>query len=460
MIAENTVRATLTALPERGGGGADDTVELHFNPETLTFRWGTTTASSTARGRGQTEASGRTTCSLSFDCTFDLTRPPTTTSTASRSPGSGPGASLSLDIGASASGTLSASAGAGIDADGIVSVTAGASASFSAGFEASASFGASESPPPSGGGGASQDVRQITGRIAGWLTGTGTTSHPRPKRVRFHWGNIVYEGVIETFSETIDFFAADGTALRSKASIAIKEASQTNDVSASDRESAALQGGFDAAASLSLDFSASAGFGLNASVGFGAGIDLSVSAQAGVSMSADLALGVFGGAAAGAALGGGVDASSTPTARSSAAQPAAPATPTSWAPAGPPANTAASQSATIVAATRAAGGAAALPAAAEGSFTATRLGGSTSEVAPAPATSSERAVVTTVPLPVKGSPPRRYAVAERPVARGHAVPVEQPYSRIRPRWQTLRPAATPEDAASSPCDCDGRPRCR
>ena len=41
--------------------------------------------------------------------------------------------------------------------------------------------------------------------------------------VRFAWGTIVFDGIIEQVTEDLDYFAADGTPLRAKVGVTITE---------------------------------------------------------------------------------------------------------------------------------------------------------------------------------------------------------------------------------------------
>jgi Contractile injection system tube protein len=137
------------------------------------------------------------------------------------------------------------------------------------------------------------NVRIRTAEIAKYLLpgGEGKTS---PPRVRFQWGEMIFEGVVSTMSEDLDFFAATGVPLRAKVAISIQgqdprfEALATGPGSATGSGAAAPGGGA---------FGAGRGVGLGMSAGFGAaiggGLDLpQLSIGAGAGLTGGLSIGV------------------------------------------------------------------------------------------------------------------------------------------------------------------------
>lgn len=76
------------------------------------------------------------------------------------------------------------------------------------------------------------DVRQDTGKIAGFLKPLGITMAadqgkkklPPAKIVEFEWGAIVFQGYISSYSEKIDFFSADGVPLRATVGLTLTQA--------------------------------------------------------------------------------------------------------------------------------------------------------------------------------------------------------------------------------------------
>lgn len=72
------------------------------------------------------------------------------------------------------------------------------------------------------------DVREITSQVAQMMKPRGTAQQRQKKKgipaiVIFEWGTFLFEGYIESFNETLDFFAAEGVPLRSTVSLSITE---------------------------------------------------------------------------------------------------------------------------------------------------------------------------------------------------------------------------------------------
>lgn len=84
------------------------------------------------------------------------------------------------------------------------------------------------------------DVRQLTGKVARFMEPSAKASHaadeannaaskqknpPQPAHapavLRFKWGSYEFMGIMESFKETIDFFSAEGVALRALVSIGL-----------------------------------------------------------------------------------------------------------------------------------------------------------------------------------------------------------------------------------------------
>jgi hypothetical protein len=209
------------------------------------------------------------------------------------------------------------------------------------------------------------DVRTFTNQVAMFMQATGSaqaaaqnaappssgsggssTPAKAPPVLQFQWGSYNFQGIMDSFKETIDFFSADGVALRALVSIGLSRQDQVFDEganfsSASTAGSLVPSGSGDSALSLatrggdpsaarqlgtdnglpSLRFTSgaslqvSAGAQLNppaafvtppsanASLGLGisAGVGRSVGASAGISAgaSAGISLGVASGASAG-----------------------------------------------------------------------------------------------------------------------------------------------------------------
>jgi hypothetical protein len=72
------------------------------------------------------------------------------------------------------------------------------------------------------------DVRETTSLVAQMMKPKGTAQQQQKKKgipaiVIFEWGTFLFEGYIESFNETLDFFAAEGVPLRSTVSLSITE---------------------------------------------------------------------------------------------------------------------------------------------------------------------------------------------------------------------------------------------
>lgn len=66
---------------------------------------------------------------------------------------------------------------------------------------------------------AEPDVRQLTSRVASFIN---RRSDGTPPLVRFAWGSFRFDGVLEALDETLEFFAADGRALRAQLSLVLR----------------------------------------------------------------------------------------------------------------------------------------------------------------------------------------------------------------------------------------------
>lgn len=435
-------RAKLVPFDEQGQNPDEDAaIELDFNPETLTIRVQNTLQDSPGqRGRQRRQFVGSSSSTLTFDAIFDSTRP-------KNLPGEEP-----------------------------------------------------EDETPEG-----LDVRRRTRPIAEILqVANPSARHPAPKRVEFRWGTILFQGVIDSFSEVLEYFSPEGVPLRSKVSLSLKEQKFEYNVSDDERSQAQLAGfngggaggsgptspsealsklgagvanagavaaqnGLDSlldiglSGSLSFDASLSLGasVGLSASVDvgldLGVGVDLGVSAGASLEVSASAALEVFGSAAVSAAVGGSVDLSATSQRAPSAAPPASPGPRAPWAPEGPAPGSRASGLSAIVNAERSSGAAPELPPAGRGAFTATAIGG-------APASRSGQtmsgASASAAPVPVRGSPPRvASAVGAGPagavLGKARFRPSETAsLAGARPRWEAGPSPSAVGGASPRPC-CPG-----
>jgi len=186
-----------------------------------------------------------------------------------------------------------------------------------------------------------EDVRQTTNKVAMLMQASaGSGKNPKSGNAQaqpvviFEWGSYQFQGTMESFKETIDFFSADGVPLRALVSIGLARQDdvfdENADFSSSDTSGslvptsdsgsasdASARGGDGSAARAlasdngleSLRFSAGAslnvgaGIQLNAAAGFSASASVSagVSAGAGLSIGAGASAGISFGASAGVA---------------------------------------------------------------------------------------------------------------------------------------------------------------
>lgn len=65
------------------------------------------------------------------------------------------------------------------------------------------------------------DVRRLTKKVNHFITPIQQGEGMAPPAVRFTWGSFLFEGVMESMDETIEFFSSDGRPLRAKVSISI-----------------------------------------------------------------------------------------------------------------------------------------------------------------------------------------------------------------------------------------------
>jgi hypothetical protein len=174
-----------------------------------------------------------------------------------------------------------------------------------------------------------------------------------PPKVRFHWGRLVIEGLVDSVNIDFDHFAADGTPLRAKVGLSIKEQDskyqflqagpganrQSNATSpggatagapgssgsGGDRSALSLAGesaadfaarvgvdpgawrGLAAGLDSTLSLQAGLEIGFDSSLSLGAGVGVSLGVQAGVSVSLEASLGLEAGVTAVAGVGTGAN---------------------------------------------------------------------------------------------------------------------------------------------------------
>lgn len=65
------------------------------------------------------------------------------------------------------------------------------------------------------------DVRSLTKKVNHFMVPTAQGEGLAPPGIRFLWGSFLFEGVMASMDETLDFFSADGKPLRAKVSISL-----------------------------------------------------------------------------------------------------------------------------------------------------------------------------------------------------------------------------------------------
>ena len=76
------------------------------------------------------------------------------------------------------------------------------------------------------------DVRKDTKKVADFLQPEGKSK--APPIVQFEWGTFVFRGMVESFKETIDFFAPNGVPLRSTVSLGLSSQDKVFDTTVTD----------------------------------------------------------------------------------------------------------------------------------------------------------------------------------------------------------------------------------
>ncbi|HEY0006829.1 MAG TPA: hypothetical protein VGB17_18765, partial [Pyrinomonadaceae bacterium] len=125
------------------------------------------------------------------------------------------------------------------------------------------------------------DVRLLTSEVAYFITAKPNPNGakdppPAPPGVRFSWGTVLFDGVMESLDESLEFFSVDGVPLRASMNMSIAQGKLS--IEPPD-DSAGPPG-------LSAGLGLSAGIGIGASASLGVGTQPLVEAQAGVSLQA------------------------------------------------------------------------------------------------------------------------------------------------------------------------------
>ena len=190
------------------------------------------------------------------------------------------------------------------------------------------------------------DTRKIQDMVSPQgAPGKSPPKDPEPPLVQFEWGTIKFQGVAETYKETIDFFSANGVPLRSSINLSISRTDRIFDDASKDapKRADAVDDPtlFDAPAQSAADISNNAAapgaaraiaasngqeslrFGSGAGLTVGAGVELkpavafsagggaglSLGGGAGLSLGGGAGLSLGGGASFGVSAGAGLDIS-------------------------------------------------------------------------------------------------------------------------------------------------------
>lgn len=74
-------------------------------------------------------------------------------------------------------------------------------------------------------GSGTNDVRILSSKISYFMRAQRDESSDEPRQkvpgVRFHWGSFLFDGVMESINETLEYFSADGRPLRATLSISL-----------------------------------------------------------------------------------------------------------------------------------------------------------------------------------------------------------------------------------------------
>jgi hypothetical protein len=108
----------------------------------------------------------------------------------------------------------------------------------------------------------------------------------RPPKLRFRWGNLVFDGIVESLDITFDHFAENGVPLRAKLGLSIKEQEPRYQFLEAGRGANRRTGSAPGSGGAGLP--GTAGLGLSASLS--AGLSVGLSAQAGLALEGELAV--------------------------------------------------------------------------------------------------------------------------------------------------------------------------
>ena len=115
-----------------------------------------------------------------------------------------------------------------------------------------------------------------------------TLPNQQSRRVlRFSWGNFLFFGMLNSLSQTIDFFSDTGVPLRAAMNLSLSRVDPPNPDNSASAPGGGLGVSFGAGVGIgaSASFGVGASFGASASIGIGAGVGIGASASFGASAS-------------------------------------------------------------------------------------------------------------------------------------------------------------------------------
>jgi hypothetical protein len=141
-----------------------------------------------------------------------------------------------------------------------------------------------------------RSVRDKTKKIERFLVSKGKGKQENaPPRIRFTWGDLIVEGVVESLTIDFDHFAPNGVPLRAKVPLSIKGQDREKELqTSSDSRSGAPAPGGAATGGLGgpLGGGASGGLGFGASAGIGIGVGVGIGGSVGIGIGASTSIGV------------------------------------------------------------------------------------------------------------------------------------------------------------------------
>ncbi|MCB9648408.1 MAG: peptidoglycan-binding protein [Deltaproteobacteria bacterium] len=84
-------------------------------------------------------------------------------------------------------------------------------------------FDVTVAEPPEVDGARPDDVRRLTAKVAHFMIPQPVDDNFVQRGVRFHWGTFVFEGVMDSMNETLEFFSADGRPLRASVTVEMSQ---------------------------------------------------------------------------------------------------------------------------------------------------------------------------------------------------------------------------------------------